>query len=102
MQGQGNINVRLKQSNYNHNDNYNCMGFDTIEINLVDCLRILSNFWIILKPKISIYFALDSSIHHFLEQCHLLPLALLNQTCFCDVDLTMPSSSIVPAVKFQC
>ena len=31
-QGQGNINVWLKQSNCNHN--YNLMGFDTIEINL--------------------------------------------------------------------
>ena len=32
-QGQGKINVRLKQSIHNHN--YNFMGFDTIEINLV-------------------------------------------------------------------
>ena len=32
-QGQGNINVKLKQSNHGHN--YNLMGFDTIEINLV-------------------------------------------------------------------
>ena len=34
-QGQGKINVRLKQSNHNNNPNYNLMGFDTIEINLV-------------------------------------------------------------------
>ena len=26
---------QLKQSNHNHNQNYNLMGFDTIEINLV-------------------------------------------------------------------
>ena len=32
-QGQGKINVRLRQSN--QNNNYNLMGFDTIEINLV-------------------------------------------------------------------
>ena len=31
-QGQGKINERLKQSNHN---NYNLMGFDTVEINLV-------------------------------------------------------------------
>ena len=27
--------LRLKQSNDNHNPNYNLMGFDTIEINLL-------------------------------------------------------------------
>ena len=32
-EGQGKINVRLKQSNHNHD--YNLMGFDTIEINLL-------------------------------------------------------------------
>ena len=26
---------QLKQSNHNHNQNYNLMGFDTIEINLL-------------------------------------------------------------------
>ena len=34
-QGKGKINVRLKQSNHNNNHNYNVMGYDTIEINLV-------------------------------------------------------------------
>ena len=33
--GQGKANVWLKQSNCNHNPNYNLMGFDIIEINLV-------------------------------------------------------------------
>ena len=32
-QGQGKMNVRLKQSSQSHN--YNLMGLDTIEINLV-------------------------------------------------------------------
>ena len=36
-QGLGKINERLKQRNHNNNHNYNLMGFDTIEINLV-CL----------------------------------------------------------------
>ena len=35
MQSQGKINVRFKQSKCNPNHNYNLMGFDTIEINLV-------------------------------------------------------------------
>ena len=34
-QGQGKINVRLKQRNHYHNHNYNSMGFDVVEINLV-------------------------------------------------------------------
>ena len=38
--GQGKINVRLKQSNHNHNQNL--IGFDTIEINLVLNLVMIS------------------------------------------------------------
>ena len=34
-QGQGKIYVRLKQSCHNHGHNYNLMGFDTIEIDLL-------------------------------------------------------------------
>ena len=34
-QGQGKINLRLKQSSHNHIHNYNLMGFDTIVIYLV-------------------------------------------------------------------
>ena len=41
-QGQGKINVRLKQSNHNNNHYYNLMGFDTIEINLVENKNILT------------------------------------------------------------
>ena len=37
-QGQVKINVRLRQSNHKNIHNYNLMGFDTIEINLVSLI----------------------------------------------------------------
>ena len=56
-QGQGKINVMLKQNNHNHNHNYNLMDFDTIEINLVSrmfqrCLKKFhDNFNVVFKVK---------------------------------------------------
>ena len=35
-QGQGEVKARSRQRNHNLNRNYNLMGFDTIEINLVN------------------------------------------------------------------
>ena len=35
MEGQGKVKVRSRQSKHNLNRNYNLMGFDTVEINLV-------------------------------------------------------------------
>ena len=43
--GQGKVKVRSKLPKNNLNRNYNLMGFDTIEINLVK-----NNFWSTLDP----------------------------------------------------
>ena len=46
-QEQGKINVRLKQNNHNHKRNYNLMGFDNIEINLVVIIRLIRDISLI-------------------------------------------------------
>ena len=48
-QGQGEVKARPKLGQGNANHNYNLMGFDTIEINLVELEKELKNF---LQPSI--------------------------------------------------
>ena len=43
-QGPGKVKVRWRQSKHNLDLNYNLMGFDTIEINLVKCTFKISNY----------------------------------------------------------
>ena len=53
-QGQGKINETIKQSNHNHNQNYNLMGFDTIEINLVSPFLVVQHFLYPFETKFQI------------------------------------------------
>ena len=53
-QGQSKVKVRWRESNHNLDLNYNLMGFDTIEINLVVDIKCLlltyDSHWSISKP----------------------------------------------------
>ena len=60
-QGPDKVNLRLRQSNHNLNLNYNLMGFDTIEINLVwhminDIRSLILNHWYLIIETWSMIF----------------------------------------------
>ena len=50
-QGQGKDKVRSRQCKHNLNRNYNLMGFDTIEINLVFSFNIRVTLYIKIETK---------------------------------------------------